>query len=149
MKKILIAAAALVLVLVVAAGVLWGPSLYSRLFSPVTPLGRVIKVRTIEQFPESGGFNSSRAVAGYKLWMIEFDAAGKELPRVEGEQSQGAIGRVKLIDDRGEQHPMVIYQEGSTGEPLRVTERSMVFSIPQDRQPRALSFDGGEPVRLP
>jgi len=147
MKKILIAAAALVLVLVVAAGVLWGPSLYSRLFSPMTPLGRVIKVRAIEQFPESGGFNSSRAVDGYRLWMVEFDPAGTELPRAEGEQSQGAIGRVKLIDDRGEQHPMVIYQEGS--QESRVTERAMVFSIPEDRQPRALSFDGGEPVRLP
>lgn len=149
MKKLWIAVAALVVVAAVAAGVLWGPGLYSRVFSPMTPLGRVIKVRTIEQFPESGGFNASRAVAGYKLWMIEFDPAGKELPRVEGEENQGAIGRVKLIDDRGEQHSMVIYQEGSSGEPQRVTERSMVFSIPEDRRPRALSFDGGDPISLP
>jgi len=86
-------------------------------------------------------------VAGYKLWMIEFDPAGKELPRAESEENQGAIGRVKLIDDRGQEHSMVIYQEGS--QESRVTERAMVFSIPEDRQPRALSFDGGEAVRLP
>jgi len=149
MKKLWIAAAALALVLVVAAGVLWGPGLYSRLFSPMTPLGRIIKVRTIEQFPESGGFNSSRAVTGYRLWMVEFDPAGTELPPPPGDQPQGAIGRVKLIDDRGEKHSMVIYQEGSQGEPQRVTERSMVFSIPEDRQPRALSFDDSAPVGLP
>jgi len=147
MKKLWIAVAALVVVAVVAAGVLWGPGLYARLFSPTTPLGQVIKVRTIEQFPESGGFNASHAVAGYKLWMIEFDPAGKELPRAESEENQGAIGRVKLIDDRGQEHSMVIYQEGS--QESRVTERAMVFSIPEDRQPRALSFDGGEAVRLP
>lgn len=149
MKKLWIAVATLVVVAAVAAGALWGPGLYSRLFSPMTPLGLVIKVRTIEQFPESGGFNSSRAVAGYQLWMVEFDPAGKELPRLEGEQGQGAIGRVKLIDDRGEQHSMVIYTEGSTGEPQRVTERAMVFSIPENRRPRSLSFDDGPPVALP
>ncbi|MGH9787397.1 MAG: hypothetical protein ACRD4U_01675 [Candidatus Acidiferrales bacterium] len=92
MKKTLIAAA-LLLVLGVAAGVVWGPGLYSRLFSPMTPLGRVIKVRTIEQFPESGGFNASRAVEGYRLWMVEFDPAGTELPPPPGDYAQGAIGR--------------------------------------------------------
>lgn len=152
----------------IAGGVVFGPNLYQRFFSSVTPLG------TITRLEEVG---TAGAPTGHRVWAVHFnpkptEAKGKV--KVFSETSfdlgQPAFGRVPnmgksdpmretyIVDDTGEKHGALQAQgkllteevPGHSGQvSLHFRLERLIFSLPQERQPRSLQVSDGPAVRLP
>ena len=153
-KAIWLGASGLVLIGVVVAGVVFWPRLYLRWFSPATPLGKISKLETVETF--RGGSGTMRAVEGNRLWVLHFEA-GKGAQWQFGEKCESGID-IFLVDDKGEKHPIAgeevdwLVEDGKIvveGGKEVAKSRALVFSIPQDRQPRYIRFCDMPQVRLP
>ena len=154
MKKALLIGG-VVVAAVGVAGWFFGPQLYNRFSSPMTPAGRIAGVEKVGSFAPDGAGNLTvvrglavtfvgggspelQADAGYQLWVVRFHAmAGKPEERSR---------KASVIDDTGEKHPaswMEVEEEGKS------SRTALVFCLPEPRTPKRIQFDEAPSVPLP
>lgn len=142
-KALLIGGFALAALLVVVAGVYFGPQLYYRvLYGPSTELGYIRGVERVDQ-----GFAERRPKAGYQFWVVHF----VEGPRSKQDARGGQIYYypvVLLLDSTGQKHHALAMQEGWDQEHSFWVE-ALLFELPEGRQPQSVQFNFGPPVQLP
>ena len=136
------------------AGWFFGPQLYSRLSSPVTPAGRIAGVEKVDSFAPDGAGNLTvvrglavtfvgggspelQAEPGYKLWVVHFTGTAAK----PDERSRQA----SVVDDAGEKYPAswMQVQEAGSG------SAALVFCLPEAKTPRKIQFGEAAPVDLP
>ena len=142
MKK-WIGAVALVLALGVVAGAIWGRRIWLGAGGPVTPLGRIESVKSVDTFPEGGGFNSVSANPGHRLWVVSFTGEGSPETPASGERKPTV-----LLDDTGAAYESAMIQI-SVSQSGGDSSTSLVFSLPEGRTPRSVRFGDSAPLALP
>ncbi len=155
----------------IAAGVLFGPRLYERFFARNTPLGAVARLENIGSAGAGPGerlwavhfkpkpgpdeakgkvevFSESSIDLGQPAFPRFGPTAGKSDPMREA----------YIVDEAGEKHPArqaqgkLLTQEvpGHEGSAvLHFRLERLIFSLPQERQPRFLQVSDTPAVRLP
>ncbi len=156
----------------ITAGVLFGPRLYERFFAAVTPLGTVTRLEDV------GVVGGEKAPPGRRFWAVHFkpkpkpgEAEGKTevfsdssidltSPRF-GVNLSGKSDPMRdtyIVDDTGEKHAALQAQgkllteevPGHSGSVrLHFRLERLIFSLPQERQPRFLQVSDTPAIRLP
>ena len=130
----------------------------------VTPWGIITKIETANSWNEKGMDKRLRAEPGYQLWVLHIapNPAERDTPPDPTPPSFEVMSRINvkessLVDASGERHcflwARLSVHMKPTDKPDEVTfedelER-IVYSMPRDRQPKALRLGDGTEVPLP
>ena len=158
----------------IAAGMVFGPGLYPRLLGRVTPLGTVTRLEHVGVLegqkapvgrrywavhitpkPKPGESQGKMKVFSES----SIDLGQPAFPRFGPNTGKGdPMRETYIVDETGEKHAALLAQgklmtQDESGPPgtvsLHFRLERLIFSLPQERQPRFLQVSEGPPVRLP
>jgi len=167
MKKGYMRVLAIVGALAVVLAALWfGPTVYGRMFGPLTPLGRLTRVAREER-----GFGVASS-GSTRVWVLEFrsktsviitdqirhlvpqerikngylipEDVWPEIPREAVDIIRENMSKVHLVESNGEEHSLISFTLGSTDSQGNTDTRQpeLFFSLPKGVRPRLIRFHG-------
>jgi len=173
-KKTTLLALAVGAVGLIAAGAVFGPGLYRQLFAKATPLGTVTRLEDVgvvggQKAPPGRRYwavhitpKPSPGEAKGKMEVFSESSIELGQPAFPGfgpnSERNDPMRDTYIVDDTGEKHAALQAQgklmtQDESGPPgtvsLHFRLERLIFSLPQERQPRFLQVSDAPAVRLP
>lgn len=113
------------------------------------PYGTIQKVEKAADWKAAGSPDRTEPIpAGFQLWVVSFDPNGPEIHPAYRVDTNEAHERIVVLDDTGQEHRPVQLQYNLTDNKTSQM-KSIVYLLPEGRQPRSLRFAAGPIVTLP